>query len=306
MLRLSRILAGCWFAVTVVSCGGSPNASPPNESGGDAAQANATPRIVSMGPNITETVFALGMGHCIVGVSSYCDYPSEVNAIQKVGGPFDADKEAITMLAPDLLLLQGQIQDLADLGRQIGARVVSVDMDSLASIDAGIATIGEVLACATKADALRNEIQQELASIRDAVSDKPKRRVLIITGRSTHNLDSLFTVGSQSFVSELVEVAGGENIFGDVDADYFEASKESVVAKAPEVILEFHAGENLSAEEQAAFIADWKGLASLPAAQNGEIHLLLESYTLRPGPRVAKTAADIAALLHPGIQVQAP
>ena len=109
-------------------------------------------------------------------------------------------------------------------------------------------------------------------------------------------------VGRGSFVSEVVEAAGGENIFGDTDRAYFEASKESIVLRAPDVVLEFHAGEDLTETERALYAEDWEALSTLPAVRDGRVYLFHDSFGLRPGPRIGLTARRIAKLLHPGLE----
>lgn len=255
--------------------------------------------IISLGPNITETVFALGQGHRLIGVTRYCDYPPEVERLEKVGGYVDPDIEKITMLVPELIIAQGNPQGIAFVASHNSARVVQVYMDSIATIDEAIATIGEALGCEKRAEVLRAEIKVELETVRRAVEDLPRAKVLIITGRMDHDLNSLSTASGASFLSELVDMAGGENIYKDANQPYPEASKETVVLESPDVILEFHAGERLSADEQARYIADWQRLPSLPAVKNGRVHLIMESHAMRPGPRVGEIARRFASLLHP-------
>lgn len=178
-----------------------------------------------------------------------------------------------------------------------------VDMDSLSSIDEGIKTIGAALDCESEAQRLRRSLQAQLDGIRSVVSVHPRPRVLIITGRSTHDLHSLQAAGGPSFLSEIVACAGGDNIYGDTSEPYFEASKETVVARAPEIVLEFHAGEKLNEKERAAFIADWGAMPTLPAVHDERVYLVMESHAMRPGPRIGEVARRIALLLHPEVEL---
>ena len=99
----------------------------------------------------------------------------------------------------------------------------------------------------------------------------------------------------------LVDVAGGENIFNDTKRAYLEASKETVVLRAPEVILEYHAWQELAAGELERFRDDWKELPMLPAVENGRVYTEVDTYALRPGPRVALTARKMAKIFHPTV-----
>lgn len=262
--------------------------------------------VITFGPNLTETVFALGQGDRIVGVTTFCDYPPEARAKRRVGGYLDPDLEAITALAPELIILPGKMEKLTELAAQNRFKVLNAHMDDLSTIHESIRAIGAALDCAPQAEALCKKIDRDLDAVRNAVKNEPRPRVLIINTRQGHDLNNLFTVGRLSFVSELTDIAGGDNIFNDTGKAYFEASKESVVARSPDVIVEFHAGELLSPEEQARYIADWNELDTVPAVRNKRVHLFLESYGLRPGPRVGLIAAQIAEMLHPGLQVTLP
>jgi iron complex transport system substrate-binding protein len=267
---------------------------------------NGRDRIISMSPNITETIFALGQGNRIIAVSSYCDFPPEVESLPDVGGYIDPNLERITMLGPDLIILPGKHEKVADLSRQNGFPVLHAHMDNLATIQSGIENIGDALDCPDEAAALWNRIRAELDAVRNAVEGRPRPKVLLINTRSNHDLNNLFTVGNRSFLSEMLDIAGGENLFYDHSEDYFEASKESVVLREPDIIIECHAGENLSTEELQRYRDDWNALPSLPAVENERIYLFEESYALRPGPRIPLIAVQFARWLHPDVEISIP
>ena len=302
-----RILALALLCAVLAGCGGTQAIDPLEAAVEPGFVKSLNPqRIISFGPNLTEAIFALGQGHRVVAVTSFCDYPPEIEGLHRIGGPMDPDKEKITMLEPDLIVLQGQIKEVSDLAQANATPLLIVDMDSLATIDKGIAALGVALDCTGEADALRARIRAGLEAVRNAVNGRPRPKVFISTGRMSHDLNSLYTVGGPSFLSELVSVAGGDNIYADAGIAYLEASKETVVMRAPGVVVEFHAGAKLTPEEQAAFTADWHGLPSLPAVRGGRVHLITESYTMRPGPRVTLIARQLASLLHPEATVPAP
>lgn len=256
-----------------------------------------------MGPHITETVFALGHGGRLIAVGSFDDYPAEAAALPKVGGYINPDLERIGMLNPELLIAAGKSRAITEFAQMKDIPILNIEMDSLATIESGTAEIGRALNAEPQADALRQKINRELDAVRDAVAGKPRPKLLIITMREQHTLNTLYTVSGKSFVSELVEIAGGDNIYKDAPTAYLEASKETVVLNAPEVVLEFHAGEKLDEAEVARFIADWRQLPSLPAVQQGRVYIVTIPYAIRPGPRVGQVARDIARLLHPEVSL---
>lgn len=258
--------------------------------------------IVSMGPHITETVFALDQGDRVIAVGSFDDYPPEARDLPKAGGYIDPDFERIAMLRPELVIVAGENPKMTSYARLNRLPLLNVAMDSIATIDTGIAAIGAALGCEAEAEQLRVEVQAGLDAVRASVEGKPRPKVLILTGRQTHDLNTLNTVGGSSFLSELVEIAGGENLYRDAVLPYIEASKETVVVRAPEVILEFHCGRALSPEQEAAYMADWRALSSIPAVRDGRIYLITRADGMRPGPRVPEIARLIAGLLHPTIE----
>lgn len=220
-----------------------------------------------------------------------------------MGGYLDPDFETIALRKPDLLIVAGKHPELSEFAQLKRLDLLNVHMDSFETIDAGIQTIGEALGVEKAADELRAKIDADLDAVRDAVANRPRPSVLIINTRLTHDLNSLFTVGGNSFVSEVVRVAGGDNIFADETQPYLEASKETVVVREPEVILEFHSYKDVSAEELEQFRRDWRQLPMLPAVKNDRVYLLTETHVLRPGPRIGLTARMIARLLHPDAEL---
>lgn len=259
--------------------------------------------IITMGPHVTETVFALGQGSRVIAVGSFDDYPAMARQLPKVGGYIDPDLERIAMLAPERILLGGRYPKMAQFAAMNDLPVLAVEMDSLESIDDGIAQIGLELRCVRAAEQLCAKIQREIQALRDRVAPFPRPKVLIITGRQAGDLSTLNTVGGASFLSEMVSVAGGDNIFQDAGQAYFEASKETVVLREPEVILEFRCGEPMTQSREDAYFKDWQGLPTLPAVRTGRIFFITEAHGMRPGPRVAEVGWIIARLLHSDIQL---
>jgi iron complex transport system substrate-binding protein len=259
-----------------------------------------------MAPNATETVFELGRGDLLVGRSDYCDYPPAVRDLPSFGGYMNPDLEAIALLDPDLVLIQGRPVKLIAFLEERGLDYLPLEMNDLASIDEGISALGAVLQAEEQAAALRANVDEELRAVREAVESLERPKVLLVIGRAANDLNTVSTVGGGAFLTEIVRMAGGENIYGDAATDYPEASKETIVLEQPEVILEFHAGAELTEARKQDLVDDWADLGPLPAVENGRIHIVTESYSLRPGPRVGKTARLLARLLHPEADVPAP
>lgn len=254
--------------------------------------------VVCLAPNITETVFALGAGDRVIGVTDFADYPPRVDQLARLGGYVDPDLEQLSLLRPALIIVPGRHEAVTTFAGQNGMAVLNVHMDSLETIDAGIASIGKALDAVDAATTLRREITSVLDGIRDAVAPFERPKVFIVLNRERGDLSNLQTVGADSFLSELVEVAGGDNIYADTAQAYLEASKETVIVRAPDVILEIQAGRHYTARQSADIVGDWKALDTLPAWKQGRVYILTDSHMMRPGPRITDVARQIAKKLH--------
>jgi len=256
-------------------------------------------RIVSLGPNITEAVFALGLGDRLVGVSGFSTYPPEARSLPQLGGYLNPNLERLLVLKPDLVLVQYEPEKVARFCQKEGIRLVRVRMDSLDSIYEGLSVLGRTLGVPERADRLRASIQAELKGVAASVSALPRRRVFVCLGRAPDSLSGLFTAGGSSFLTEVLKVAGGDNIYADLNRSYPEISKESLVKRAPEVILELRPGEHIGADRARRIKADWQALRGLPAVDAGRVYLLTQDHLLIPGPRVGAVARLLARTLHP-------
>ncbi len=277
-----RVLSALLLLLAVAGCGG-----------GGAGKG-----VISLAPNVTETIFAVGKGSEVIGVSDYDDYPARVQRLPELGGYIDPDLEQIALLRPALIFVPGRHEKVTAFGEQHGITIENIHMDSLATIDAGIETVGRTLGAVPEATALRAQIVSELEAIRTAVEPFERPKVLIVLGRERGSLRNLQTVGGTSFISELVEIAGGDNIYGDEDKPYIEASKETILVEAPDVIIEIHAGRSYTKKQTEALFSDWLALDAVPAWKSGRIYLFTDSHMLRPGPRVPDVARQIAKKLH--------
>ena len=122
--------------------------------------------------------------------------------------------------------------------------------------------------------------------------------MLIVLGRERGDLTNLQTAGGSSFISEMVEAAGGDNIYKSASQPYLEASKETILLEAPDAIVEIQAGKSLTKNQTQALYNDWRFMDTVPAVKNGAIYYITESHALRPGPRIADVAKIIARKLY--------
>ncbi len=252
-------------------------------------------RVVSLAPGLTEIVFALGRGGKLVGVTRFCDFPAEAKKIAQVGGFLDFGVEALVALAPDIVLAYPEHSArLRALPPRV--RVVTVAHDRLSELLASLEKIGRELNAAGEARRLAEDIRQRLARVaRDAAGER-RRRVLFIAGRNPDELKNMFIVGRNDFLNDLLEAAGGTNAYpGGVS--YPNVSLETVIALDPEFIFEISSHYEGIADER--IFALWRPLSMVTAVASGQVRVIRDPSWLRPGPRVAQVAEELARILHP-------
>jgi iron complex transport system substrate-binding protein len=267
------------------------------------AQQPAVPRrIVCVVPAVTEMLFAVGAGPQVVGVSSFERYPPEALKLPRVGALLDPDIERIISLRPDLVVVYGNQNDLrSQLAR---ARIAAFPYlhAGLADVTTTLREIGSRTGHAVRAETLAAEIERRVAAVRARTAGGPRPRTLIVFGREPRALRGIYASGGIGFVHDIVEAAGGANLFADVRLQSVQATTEQILARRPEVILELRA-EPLSPDRLEREKATWNALPSVPAVQNGRLHIIGDERTVIPGPRVAEAVellADVLAMRKPG------
>jgi len=267
---------------------------------GEAGPAAAAPqRIVALAPNLTESLFALGVGDRVVGVGDFCVYPREALSRPRVGGEFNPNFERLLELRPDLLVVQGVAEKVEEFGQRHGIPVLHVNMDDLETIYSGLARLGEAIGTAAEAERVVAKLKLDLAAVAYRVAGRPRPKVLLCMGHQAGSLQGLSTVTGRSFLSELLGIAGGENVFADLELPYPSFSKEALLRRRADVMIELRPGETLSEAERRRLVEDWSALSSLPAVRERRVYFLTDDYLLLAGPRVARTAERFAEVLHP-------
>jgi iron complex transport system substrate-binding protein len=279
--------------------GALPSPPPP---GGDAAPpADGYTRIISLSPGLTETLFAVGAGDRVVGVTRFCNWPAEAAARPKVGGFLDPNYEAMVALRPDLVVMMPSNRaHLAELGR-LGLRCRVVDQTMLDDILDSIETLGRLSGNSVKAAALRASMQQRIEAVRAKAAPLPHPRVLLSSGRDLRakKLDEVYIVGRKTFLGDILRIAGGENAFPDSAVDYPALSGEAILRLNPDVIVEFTNGLDELGLTREDAVAPWRALPGLAAAEKGRIATLDGAHLTIPGPRVVETLEALAKAIHP-------
>jgi len=297
MTRRSTLVACVLCALWMLVWTADP-ASPVLEARQAATSAH---RIVSLVPAVTEMLFAMGAGSDVVGVSSYDRYPPEVRTRPSVGALVDPDFERIISLRPDLVVVYGTQTDL--LARLARARlpIYHYEHAGLADVTQTIRSLGARIGRAADAERVAAGIERGLDEVRRSVAGQPRPKTALIFGREVGTLRAIFASGGIGFMHDLLEVAGGDDVFADVRRQSLQASAELLIARRPEVILEAHPTEDWTPERLARERDVWRGLPSLPAVRNGRVYILADDVLVIPGPRVVEAARLMAEVIHRSI-----
>jgi iron complex transport system substrate-binding protein len=288
-------------AVVLVACGASLLGSPrgPKGSAPQGTIAPAAHRIVSLVPNLTEVLFAVGAGSQVVGVSSYDDFPPEVLSLPRVGALLDPDTERILSLKPDLVIVYGSQTELDGQFARAGIRVYKYRHAGIANVLQTIRELGAISGHSNESDRVTAQVKSQLDAIRARVRGRPRPRTMLVMGRDPMVLRGVYVSGGVGFLHELLDVAGGDDAFGDVKREGVQPSNETMLVRAPQVIIELHAGETPPPDVVQRERAVWSLLPSVPAVRNGRVHLLYGGYLLAAGPRLASATEALARVLHP-------
>ncbi len=248
-------------------------------------------RIVSIGPSITEFLFALGAGPRVVGADDFSDEPAGARQLEKVGG-IKVNFEKVVSLRPDLVL-SVKFSD-GTIERLMGAGLLVLVVDPQSAGDVARTAILLGRAVGSDGEAMARDIQKRVDDVRSktaAAATKP---------RVYHEIDAsdptkIFTVGPGSYIHDLIEIAGGQNIAARATSAYPQLSAEEILRSDPEIIV-LAAADYSAKPEQVAARTGWSVIS---AVRNKRIVTIAPNLINRPGPRVGEAAEAYAKLVHP-------
>ena len=255
-------------------------------------------RLVSTSPSITETLFALGLGDRVVGVSTYCRYPEAALRLPKVGSFMRPDAELIARLRPDLVIVHAGPHAVPQQLSALGIASITVDRGTLAGVYSSIRAIGSAAGVTDRAARLIAETEARLAAVQRAALTRASSKVLVIVGRQPGTLGDLVAVGRGSYLNDLVTIAGGTNVLDDPRLpEYPRISMETVIRLDPDVIVD--AGDMGQTEDehrrrQPTTERLWRQQVHVRSAQAGAVHAVTSDAFVVPGPRVVEAAETLA------------
>lgn len=263
-------------------------------------------RIVSLAPSTTEILYALGLDSKVVAVTDYCNYPYNFTAwieagnMTSVGDFANPNMEVIASVSPDLILATGGVQaELVTTMRDLDYKVLVLDPPSVDGVLRDIELVGNATGTRDTTMSLVESLRSRINAVAQKVGNagsKPK-----VYYEVWYDPTSLWTAGSKAFQNELIEKAGGSNIFVDQDLDYFQSSAEAVIERNPNVILLPATGMG-SGELFWGSIDEVKerpGWDTISAVQNNKVFQVDGDAIARGGPRVVDSIEELAELFHP-------
>ena len=259
-------------------------------------------RIVSLAPSNTEILFAVGAGDKVVGVTDHCNYPYnfsvwiEAGNLTSVGDYWTPNIEAIVALEPDLVLAAFAQEEVVNNLRGMGYNVLVLAPDNIDDILKNILLVGRAtnkdIEAAVLVGDLRNRIDAVVSKVADAAS-KPKIYYEVW-------YDPLWSVGSETWEHELIEKAGGINIFADQNIDYFETSSEAIIERNPDIMI-FPLGHGAGPPFWGSFdqVKARPGWDATSAVQDDRLYTIDADIVSRPGPRIVDALETLAEIIHP-------
>lgn len=267
---------------------------------GDAPE-NQPQRIISTSPSITEILFELGLKDRVVAVTDFCIYPVEACLLPSIGGMINPDMETVVSLRPDLIIHQTGNQRIANNAKSLSIPTLNVDVGKLAEIFATIKKLGFKLNCQQSAKKLLHHLNEKIGYYQKQLKGLPKKKVLLLLGDSSDPSRDLYAVGPGTFLNEILNLAGGKNIIESSQAQYPKLSKEFIIEKSPEVIIEAGPKSNLPQKEIDHRIKEWNRFPTIQAVKDKRIHFIGADYILLPGPRLVKILENFSKVIHPDV-----
>jgi iron complex transport system substrate-binding protein len=244
-------------------------------------------RAVSLAPNLTEIVFAVGAGEKLVGVTSFCNYPQEAQKIQKIGDTMNPNIENIVALKPQIVLVStaSQIENFTKTLEQQNIAYFVTSPQNLDGIYKSLYQIGEIFGKSEKANEIVNSMKERVADVETRTNIAADVKVFLQVSK-----EPLYTIGKDSFMTDLISRAGGVSVTKDVAAAYPKLSKETALALNPEAIILSDSEDNQEPNEV---------FKNSPAVKNSKVFKINADIISRPAPRIVDALEQIAKLLHP-------
>jgi iron complex transport system substrate-binding protein len=216
-----------------------------------------------------------------------------------VGALLDPNIERIFALKPDLVIVYGTQQEFIARLKRAGVPQFEYQHAGLADIMVTIRQLGQRVGRAQEAERLATQIERDIDGIRRQVAGRSRPKTAVLFDREAGSLRSMYASAGVGFMHDMLEAAGGTDVFADLKRQSLQLSAETLLARAPEVIVEVQGSGGWSPEKIANELAVWKTLSAVPAVRTGRVYILTDERLSIPGPRVVEAIRLLARTLHP-------
>ncbi len=244
-------------------------------------------RVVSTAPSVTENIFAVGAGDRLVGVTTFCNYPEQAKEIAKIGDTMTPNMETIVALKPDIVFVSSasQLEAFTKTLEQNGIAVYVSNPTTLDGVLKGLSNLGDLFGTHDQVQEVIADLTAREFAVAKKIEGEKSVSVFVQISR-----EPLFTIGKQSFLTDILREAGAASVTADVETAFPKLSKETAVALNPDVIILSESEDNQ--EPNDAF-------RNSPAVKNGRVYKVNADLLSRPGPRLVDALEQIAQDLHP-------
>lgn len=272
-------------------------------SGGGASPPPQYRRIVSLAPSVTETLFALGQGDRVVGVTRYCRFPPEAATRRKVGGFLDPNFEALLALKPDLIVMLQSNESSQPALEKLGLNCLVVCHKNVAGILSSFTEIGNALGAEAKAAELVADARRRIRRIEQKTAGRDRPRVLcsVLRNPGAGRLDGVTVAAADGYFDKIIAIAGGENACRQAAAPFPQVSHEGILWMDPQVIVDLVRPVSQLNVDRKTILADWREVAEVEAVRTGRVYVIDDDFAPVPGPRFILLVEKLARLLHPEV-----
>ena len=252
-------------------------------------------RIVSTAPSITETLFDLGLGENVVGVTENCHYPEEVKSKAKIGKAFSVSSEAVIALKPDTVFVLSAYGELASKMKAAGLKTVILDQTSVQGFVDSIDVVAQTCKIQEKGKDFKAKFESYL---KKNEKEGEKKKILILVGRDYENstIKDAYAVGDDRFLSVIIDLCGATNAYTGNMA-YPKIQLEGILSLNPDIVIDIITANDLTPEKLDFIAKSWSGL-DINAVKNGKVFIKTEDFWSLPGPRFVKIIEEIKNILE--------
>jgi len=249
-------------------------------------------RVISIAPSVTETLYEMGLGDRLVGDTDYCDYPAKAKTLPHVGGMLNPNLEMIVALKPDLVLGTDEAnrRETADQLERLGIPLYGVTAHTVDGTIKSLEDLGHILDWDQPTQKMVAGLRARVAAVDQQVLGKPRMKVLFVVWYRP-----LITAGGQTFMSDVIQRAGGASVSDDMKTEWPHMGLEDVLSRAPDVILFPQTEAFEPGLDEFQKLPGWR---DLDAVKNHRIHLVSETI-MRPSPRLIDALEELTRILHP-------